>query len=466
MKHRDEKTILLLFFLVGFTVSLFTDLNDLDSNLHLDYVREIQETRRIPRYHPRVFNTEGSRVPFPYPIGYHLTMAVFPHWVPLYKILQILFATLSLVLILKISDSLRVRTPFLLLPLILACSFSRLSLTPHPDMLALLLTLAGVHFTLRYIEKGKGMDGLMAILFGFYAAMVREFALITILFAFLYLFLRCEKKHRLTPILSSILLLTGLGYYWVNCSLKGQNILYPFLGTADPRASEWYMDHVSLWSVMKHKPLRALGEFLKVFFPFFPLILFAKPREKVLASVFGVQVLLILLFLPSTGGLDRYVMFTLPFLALAYADLWKKVPEAPVLLFVGMIILYPLQGYMLEKRLPPDFEKVAENLGPGDSVLFREYSQLAYRTRCKANWTSLFWSSDLFDSFENVEKVGDLIETHGITHVLVDREMILEVRGPMVGNDAMKYPREWVERVENIGIKVSETERYVLYRVG
>ncbi|TDA36527.1 MAG: hypothetical protein DSO02_00235 [Hadesarchaea archaeon] len=395
-------------------------------------------------------------------------MAVFPHWVPLYKILQVVFATLCLLLTLKIADLLEIkRTPLILFPLILAYSFSWVSLTPHPDMLAMLFMLISLYFLLRYLREGKSVDGLMAVLSGFYGAMIREFALVTIFFAIFYFWCRYREKRRLIFFLSFTILLTGLGYYWVNCSLRDRSIFYPFLGRVDPRASEWYMSHVSLWSVMKHEPLQALGDLLKVFFPFFLMFFFAKPKEKFLASVFGVQIFLTLLFLPSTAGLDRYVMFTLPFLALAYANFWEKFPRrALVFMFVGMAILYPVQGYMLEKKLSSDFEEITEGLGPGDSVLFREYGQLAYRTRCKANWTSLFWSGDLFDSFENVNKVEHMIKTHGITHVLVDKEIILETRGPMVGNNAMKYPKEWVEKVENIGTKVRETRRYVLYRIG
>jgi hypothetical protein len=160
-------------------------------------------------------------------------------------------------------------------------------------------------------------------------------------------------------------------------------------------------------------------------------------------------------------------MFTLPFLALAYANAWERLPrKAPmVILLAGMFIFYPAQGYALEKKFPSNFEGIAENLGPNDSVLFREYGQLAYRTGCKANWTSLFWSSDLFNSFENVDMVENLIETHGITHILIDK-LILQTHSSMIGNEAMGYPEKWVEKIENIGTKIRETQRYLLYQVG
>lgn len=94
----------------------------MDSNLHLDYVREIQRTGTIPVYHPHLFRTEAIQIPFPYPIGYHLAMSVFPHWVPLYKVLGVTFAAISLLLVLKLhkllgfGGNLAVLTPSPLLP--------------------------------------------------------------------------------------------------------------------------------------------------------------------------------------------------------------------------------------------------------------------------------------------------------------------------------------------------------------
>jgi len=299
--------------------------------------------------------------------------------------------------------------------------------------------------------------------------MVREFALVTILFASLAFSLKYkEKRRQIGTYLIPVILLTALGYYWVNCIVRGQNFLYPFLGGMDPKASDWYMSHVSFWNVLRYEPVQALGELLKVFSLFIPIFLLVRPRDKTLALVFGGQIALTFILLPSTAGLDRYVMFTLPFLAIAYANAWERLPRgAPiVILLVGMFIFYPAQGYALEKKFPSNFEGITENLGPNDSVLFREYGQLAYRTGCKANWTSLFWSSDLFESFENVDKVENLIKTHGITHVLIDKKIILQTNSSTIGNQAMGYPEKWVEKIENIGTKIRETQRYTLYRVG
>jgi hypothetical protein len=466
-----ETAFIVLFFIVASAVALSTSLNHLDSNFHLDYVREIHDTHSIPKYHPHIFNTAGVQVPFPYPIGYHLTMSIFPEWVSLYKLLQVVFAVLCLILTLKLADLLGVKKNRLavLIPLVLAFSFSEFSIVPHPDMLALLLVLLSVYFMLRYLQEGSKIYAVAAVLSGFYGSMVREFALVTILFAGLAFLLKYkEKRRQIAACLIPIILLTGLGYYWVNCLIRGENLLYPFLGGIDPQASQWYMSHVSFWNVLLHEPVQALGELLKVFSLFIPIFLLVRPRDKVLALVFGGQIALTFALFPSTAGLDRYVMFTLPFLAIAYANAWERLPRRTliVILLVGLFVLYPAQGYAINKRFPNNFEGITENLGPNDNVLFRDSGQLAYRTGCKANWTSLFWSSDLFDSFENVDKVENLIKKHGITHVLIDKELILPTNSPMIGNEAMGYPEKWVEKIENIGTKISETHRYLLYGVG
>ena len=174
-----ETAFILLFFIVASAVALSTNLNDLDSNLHLDYVRAIQNTHTIPKYDPHVFNTQGIQVPFPYPIGYHLAMSLFPDWVPLYKILQVAFATMCLILTLKLAGLLGVkRNKFaVLIPLVLAFSFSKYSILPHPDIFALMLVLFSSYFTLKYVQEGKKIYALVAVLSGFHGAMTREFAL-------------------------------------------------------------------------------------------------------------------------------------------------------------------------------------------------------------------------------------------------------------------------------------------------
>jgi len=466
-----ETAFIVLFFIVGSVVALSTSLNDLDSNLHLDYVREIQKTHSIPKYHPHLFNTEGIQVPFPYPIGYHLAMSIFPHWVPLYKVLHVAFAAMCLILTLKLADLLGVKKNkfAVLIPLVLAFSFSKYSITPHLDVFALMLVLLSAYFMLKYVQEDKKVYAFVAILSGFYGSMAREFALVTILFASLAFLLKYTGKwRRIVHICLPMLFLTAMGYYLVNCSIRGQHLLYPFLGKSDPGAWEWYTTHNSFWSVLRYEYAQALGEILIVFSLFLPIFLLTRPRDKTLAFIFGCQIAFTFIFLPSTGGLRRYVMFTLPFLAIAYANALQKFSKRTLafILLLGMFILYPAQGYALEKDFPTNFEGVAENLGPNDSVLFRKYGQLAYKTGCKANWTSLFWSSDLFESFENVDKVENLIEKHGITHVLIDKYIIVRADSPMIGDEAVGYPEKWVEKIENIGMKISETQRYVLYRVG
>jgi hypothetical protein len=466
-----ETTFIVLFFIVGSIVAISTSLNDLDSNLHLDYVKEIQRTHSIPEYHPHVFNTEGIQVPFPYPIGYHLAMAVFPHSVPLYKILQVAFATMCLILTLKLADLLGVKKKKIavLIPLVLAFSFSKYSITPHLDVFALMLMLLSVYFTLKYLQEGKKVYALVAVLSGFYGGMTREFALVTILFANLAFLIKYKEKwRRIVHVFLPILFLTTMGYYWVNCSIRGQSLLYPFFGKSDPGAWEWYTTHVSFWNVLRYESVQALGEILKVFSLFLLIFLLTRPRDKTLALIFGCQIVLTFIFLPSTGGLRRYVMFALPFLAIAYANALQRFSKRTLIfaLLLGMFILYPAQGYALERDFPANFEGAAENLGPDDSVLFRKYAQLAYMTGCKANWTALFWSSDLFESFENVDKVENLIEKHGITHVLIDKDLIIPTDSLMMGDEAIGHPEKWVEKIENIGTKISETPRYVLYQVG
>jgi len=158
-------------------------------------------------------------------------------------------------------------------------------------------------------------------------------------------------------------------------------------------------------------------------------------------------------------------MFTLPFLAIAYGNVFKNFRRWLPILLVGIIIIYPAQGYILEKEVPDDFDDIARHLGQNDFVLTREQAQLAYRVGCRAGWTSLFWSGDLYDTFDNVERLENFIMEHGVTHVLVDKELIIAADSPMIGNEAVGYPRDWVNKVDDIGLKIDETEHYILYEM-
>ena len=462
-----KRSFILLFLILGSIVALLTGLNDLDSNLHLDYVREIQKSGTIPVYHPHLYHSNIARVPLPYPIGYHLAMAALPHWVSLYKILGVVFATISLVLVIKLHQLLNFgRGWAVITPLVLALSFSRFTIVPHPDMFALTLVLLSVYGTLRYFLEGKFVYAALAIGSGFYASTTREIALMTLLFAWIALWIKYGKRRkRLLHIFVLIILLSGLGYYLVNPVLRGTQLLYPLQGAADPRAYEWYTSHLSFWNILVHGYLlHSFGLIAIAFTPFIPLFL-TKPQDRILALVFGGQIILILILMPSAAGLARYVMFTLPFLAIAYGNIFKNHKRWLPILLAGTLIIYPAQGLHLNARIPDDFDDIAHHLDQNDFVLTREYAQLAYRVGCRAGWTSLFWGGDLYDTFDNVERLENFITEHGVTHVLVDKRLIIAADSPMIGSDAVGYPRDWVNKVENIGLKIDETEHYILYEV-
>lgn len=334
-------------------------------------------------------------------------------------------------------------------------------------MFALALVLLSVYSTLKYTLEGKTAYVAIAVLSGFYASMVREVALMTLLFAWFVFWIKYGgSRRRLFWTIVPIILFTVSGYYVIN-SMRGVHFLYPLRGAIDPRAQQWYLTHVSFWSVLRHGYWsQTIGEIVKVFSLFIPLFLLTKPQDRGLALAFGCQVAFIFILMPSTAGLDRYVMFTLPFLTIAYGNVFRNYRRWLPFLLVGVIILYPVQGRYIEGRIPDDFEEIVQHLDQNDFALCREQAQLAYRVGCRAGWTSLFWSGDLYDSFENVNRLDDLIEKHGITHVVIDKRLIIPARGPMIGNEAVGYPEDWVERVKNIGIKVHETKHYVLYRVG
>ncbi len=172
--------------------------------------------------------------------------------------------------------------------------------------------------------------------------------------------------------------------------------------------------------------------------------------------------------MPSSAGLQRYIMFTLPFLAVAYGNAWRKITQKtkvwlPVLV-IGILAVYPAQGF-LGNTIPSDFDKATDEIDQYDTVLARRNTNLAYETKCRAAWTSLFWSGDLYDTFENVNKLEELIKKHGITHVLINKDLIIPPESPMIGNDAMGFPRDWMNKVDNLGSKILETEHYRLYRV-
>ena len=163
-KLRREMSFILFFVILGSVVALLTTLNDLDSNLHLDYVRGIQESGKIPVYHPHLYRSNATQVPFPYPIGYHLVMAALPHWVSLYKVLGVVFAGASLILVIKLHKLLGfVGNLTVITPLVLSLSFSRFTIVPHPDMLALTLVLLSVYGTLKYALGGKSIHAALAI---------------------------------------------------------------------------------------------------------------------------------------------------------------------------------------------------------------------------------------------------------------------------------------------------------------
>ncbi|TDA32866.1 MAG: hypothetical protein DSO03_01720 [Hadesarchaea archaeon] len=197
-------------------------------------------------------------------------MAVFPHWVPLYKILQVVFATLCLLLTLKIADLLEIkRTPLILFPLILAYSFSWVSLTPHPDMLAMLFMLISLYFLLRYLREGKSVDGLMAVLSGFYGAMIREFALVTIFFAIFYFWCRYRKTS--AYILSVFHNFTyGAGILLGQLLSQGSEYLLSFL--REGRSSSLGMVHESRVPLERYETRAppSFGRSLEGVFPLFP----------------------------------------------------------------------------------------------------------------------------------------------------------------------------------------------------
>ncbi len=439
----------------------------MDSNLHLDYVREIQESGGVPVYHPHLFQSSATQVPFPYPIGYHLTMAALPHWVSLYKVLGVVFAGVSLILVIKLHKLFGFgRNLAVITPLVLSLSFSRFTIVPHPDTFALMLVLLSTYATLKYILEGKSVYVALAVGFGFYASITREIALMTLLFVWLVLWLKYNNQRtRLFQVLIPIILLTSLGYYLVNPVLRGTNLLYPLQGSLDPKAYGWYMSHLSFWNILVHGYLlQTLGIIVVAFTAFIPLFL-TKPQDRTLALVFGSQIMLIFILMPSVAGLARYVMFTLPFLTIAYGNIFKNCKRWLPALFVGALILYPVQGLHLNARIPNDFDDITRHLDENDFVLTREQAQLAYRIGCRAGWTALFWSGDLYDTFENVEKLENFITKHGVTHVLIDKGLIIPADSPMIGEEAVKYPQDWVDKIENIGLKIDETEHYILYEV-
>ncbi len=466
-KLTRKRSFILLFLILGSTVALLTSLNHLDSNLHLDYVRGIQESGGIPVYHPHIYQSDVIQVPFPYPIGYHLAMAALPNWLPIYKVLGVVFAAVSLILVIKLHKLLGFKKNLAVItPLVLSLSFSRFTITPHPDMFALMLVLFSVYATLRYVLGGKSVYAMLAVGSGFYAIMTREIALMTLLFAWLVIWIKYRDRHRkLLQLIIPIVILTSLGYYSVNSIMRGESLIYPLQGATDPQAYQWYSSHVSFWTVLVNGYwLQALGAVIVAFSVFIPLLL-RKPQDRILALVFGCQIVLIFVLMPSTAGLDRYVMFTLPFLAIAYGNVFKNFRRWLPILLVGIMIIYPANGYLLENGVPDDFNDIISHVDENDFVLAREQGQLAYRVGCRAGWTSLFWSGDLYDTFDNVERLENFITEHGVTHILVDKRLIIAADSPMIGNDAVGYPQDWVNKVNDIGLKIDETEHYILYEM-
>lgn len=455
------------FIVIAVLVSLLVPMNHLDSNIHLDYVRSIQEMGQIPKYHPHLYQSSITKIPFPYPIGYHLFMSFFPHSVLLYKILQVLFAAVSLFALLEINKLFGYEpNPLIITPLFLSFSFIEFTLTPHPDLFGLMLVLVSVFSTLKYLREEDKIFLLLAAFTGFYACFSREISAITLFFAWIVIWLKFpQKRNSLIKTAIPIVILSGMGYYLTNPVLKGTSILYPVRGFVDQFAYQWYSSHVSLWNVLQQGYwVQAIGTVVTSF-SIFLILFFTKPRDKKIAIIFGLQIVSILVFMPSTAGLDRYVMFTLPFFAIAYGNIFKSNKKCLALAFIGMAILVPVQGYKLESSMPDDFNRATKGVDSGDFVLAREQGQIAYRRRCDAGWTSLFWSGDLYRTFENEEKLENFINNKGVTHVLVNKKLIISSSNPMIGAAAVEFPRNWVREVRSLGTLVRETDHYELYRV-
>lgn len=467
---KTKYKFLIGFFLFCSVLAVVVPLSHGDAFSHLDYVRSIQETGSIPRFHSHINQTPVSKTPFPYPIGYHLFLAGLPHNVNLYQILQVLFATIVLFFTMKISETFGYDNWKVITPLVLSYVFSWISIVPHPDLFGLMLVLISFYFTVKFLDEGKKYQMLIAVLFGAYAIFTRELGALVFLFCWLFLLLKrrnWETFKKLLLIAVPLLILAGSGYYWLNCIHKDVSFFYPVMGVSE-KTSEFYFQHhtwyLNLISGNLSEVLMALRCIilsLGLLIPIFVLNILkkVKPQEKILTVTFAALIVVIFAFYPNNVGLDRYVLFALPFLAIAYGNLFKD-KKWGYILVIGVLIIYPISGAFQTLEYN-DMSKFSDEIGKDDFVLTEMDSELGYKEKCQAAWVSSFWGGELVETFDNVEKLDEYIKKYKVDYILIDETKIVdEIRGQVSA-----YPKHWVQKVREIGSVVEKTDKLILYEV-
>lgn len=152
-------------------------------------------------------------------------------------------------------------------------------------------------------------------------------------------------------------------------------------------------------------------------------------------------------------------MFAMPFLAIAYGNVFKG-RKWVYILTIGVLILYPISG-TVQALEDNDISEFSDEIDENDFVLTEMDSELGYKERCTAGWVSSFWGGELVETFENVEKLHGYIERYKVDYVLIDETKIVEeIRGQV-----SVYLKSWVEEVQEVGTLVEETGKFSLYRV-
>jgi len=315
-----ERILILSIFAISLSLDLFIGSEDLDPYISISYSKYIYEEKEIPKEHPYLYKDAYNSISNPYLPGYSLFLVPLMALEELVFITPSIFAALVVYLVLKLQKKLNNESILPAIFVIISYPFLKMSVDPHPDLFCLVLVLSAVIMLLNYLESKNYLYLTLFLIFTAYASITRYYGLLTILFFMLYLILK--KRELLVKITSIIALLAIIIvplYYIINVKFKDQSLIYPVLDQEQENAAENYKEHSWIPWMLKDEPTHAIGHLMLAFYPFIAIAILSKKFvDRELFHVFFIETGAMLVLFPSFGGIDRYFLFVLPFIASSF----------------------------------------------------------------------------------------------------------------------------------------------------
>ncbi len=459
-KKDIEKILIFSIFVISLTLNIFIPSEDLDPYISISYSRYIYEEHEIPKDHPYLYRDDYNSISNPYLLGYSLFLIPFMVFESLIFITPSIFATLVVYLTIKLGKKLQNESILPAVLVFLSYPFLKMSVDPHPDLFCLTFVLSSCIFLINYFENKKPIYLIFFLFFATYAAITRYYGLLTILFFMLYLIL--NKKEVLNKSIIIVIILASIViplYYLINVEFKEESLLYPVFDPPRESAAENYKEHSWIPWMFEDKPTHALGHLILAFYPFLAILVIARSIiDRELFHVFLIEMGAILVLFPSFGGLDRYLLFILPFLASSCKYKFNKGVFLPsIIIFLSMSIYI---AYVRSDTLYDDFYEF-KSIGKGNTVMFMEYSQLSYEYRCKTLWASQFYFEDFekLQTTQNFSEFNSTLQRHGVDYIIIDKSRVVESH---IGRYSW-YPSEsFYNHTKNYKL-VEETTHYEIY---